>query len=227
MSHRLDTIYTFAYIFKQLGAFLSIFLSLKLQNLTKTLDLEKDTEVDETILQNTYNPEQGSPRYSKNKRREKETVEKININNLEDLQTSKPKTTSKRDLPPLPPSKNSSRVQEGVDATKSDSAVEKTTVDSRKGEKQKSRKGKTKKPVEAKVDSQVADPEDRLQYEYLQQIAEEDAKTLKKSKIKNEEESGVSQTMNLNNDVGKKKKKKLKSLTTQSDNGCVFWSTVI
>lgn len=146
-------------------------------------------------------------------------MEKININNLEDLQTSKPKKTTKRDLPPLPPSKNSSRVQEDVDATKSDSAVEKTTVDSGKGEKQKSKKGKTKKPAEAKVDSQVEDPEDRLQYEYLQQIAEEDAKT---SKIKNEEESGVSQTMNLNNDVGKKKKKKLKSLTPQSDNGCVF-----
>lgn len=154
-------------------------------------------------------------------------MEKININNQEDLQTSKPKTTTKRDLPPLPPSKNSSRVQEDVDAVKSDSAVEKATVDSGKGEKQKSKKGKTKKPAEAKVDSQVADPEDRLQYEYLQQIAEEDAKTLKKSRIKNEEETAVSQTINLNNDVGKKKKKKLKSLTAQSDDGCVFWSTVI
>ncbi|TWW71794.1 Jouberin Abelson helper integration site 1 protein -like protein [Takifugu flavidus] len=188
-----------------------------LQNLTKSLNLEKDTEDDEAILQNTYHPEQGSPRYSKNKQREKETVEKINLNNQEDLQTSKPKRTIKRDLPPLPPSKNSSRAQEDVEVVNSDSAVEKTTVDRGKGEKQKSKKGKNKKPAEAKEESQVLGSEDRLQYEYLQQIAEEDAKTLQKSKIKTDEESTVSQTMTLNNDVGKKKKKKLK--TSQSDDG--------
>lgn len=192
-----------------------------MQNLTKSLNLEKDTEDDETILQNTYHPEQGSPRYSKNKRREKETVEKINIGNQEDLQVSKTKRKIKRDLPPLPLSKISGHVQEDTDAAKSDFALEKTPEDSVTGEKHKSKKGKNKKPTEAKVDSEVEDPEDRLQYEYLQQIAEEEAKTFKKSKIRTEEESTVSQTMTLNNDVGKKKKKKLKSLTTQSEEGYV------
>lgn len=207
--------------------FFSSFLPFQLQNLTKSLNLEKDTEDDEAILQNTYHPEQGSPRYSKNKRREKETVEKINLNNQEDLQTSNPKRTIKRDLPPLPPSKNSSRIQEDVDAVESDSAVQKTTIGSGKGETQKSKKGKNKKPAEAKEESQVSGPEDMLQYEYLQQIAEEDARTLQKPKIKAEEESAVSQTTTLNNDVGKKKKKKLKTLPTQSDDGCVFSSTAI
>lgn len=154
-------------------------------------------------------------------------MEKINLNNQEDLQTSKSKRTIKRDLPPLPPFKNSSRAQEDVDVVNSDSAVEKTTVDSGKGEKQKSKKGKNKKPAEAKEESQVLGSEDRLQYEYLQQIAEEDAKALQKSKIKTYEESAVSQTMTLNNDVGKKKKKKLKTLPTQSDDGCVFSSSAI
>lgn len=112
-----------------------------------------------------------------------------------------------------------------MDAAKSDSAVEKTPVDSEKGGKQKSKKGQNKKSTEAKVESRVEDPEDRLQYEYLQQIAEDDAKALKKSKLKSKEESALSQTR-LNNDVGKKKKKKLKSLTTQSEEGYVFCSTV-
>lgn len=114
-----------------------------------------------------------------------------------------------------------------MDVAKSDSAVEKTPVYSGKREKQKSKKEKNKKSAEAKVESQVEDPEDRLQHEYLQQIAEDDARDLKKSKLKREEESVLSQTMTLNNDVGKKKKKKLKSLTMQSEEGYVFSSTVI
>lgn len=154
-------------------------------------------------------------------------MEKINLNNQEDLQTSKPKITIKRDLPPLPPSKNLSRAQKDVDVVSSDSAVEKTTVDSGKGEKQKSKKGKHKKPADAQEESQVLGSEDRLQYEYLQQIAEEDAKALQKSKIKTDEESTVSQTMTLNNDVGKKKKKKLKTLPTQSDDGCVCFPVLL
>lgn len=194
--------------------------------MTRSLNLEKGTEDDETIIQNTFQPEQGSPRYSKNKRREKETAEKNNINNQEDLQTSKTKRKSNRDLPPLPLSKSSSRIQEDVDAAKLD-AVEKTPVESGKGQKTKSKKGKNKTSAEAKVDSQGEDPEDRLQYEYLQQIAEEDARALKKSKLKSEKEIALAQTVTLNNDVGKKKKKKLKSLTTQSEEEYVFCTTVI
>lgn len=148
-------------------------------------------------------------------------MEKNNINNHEDLQTSKTKRKIKRDLPPLPLSKKTSHVQKVVDA------VEKTPVDGGKGDKLKSKKGKNKKSAEAKVESQVEDPEDRLQYEYLQQIADDDARALKKSKLKSEEENTLSQTHALNNDVGKKKKKKLKSLNAQSEEGYVFSSTVL
>ena len=78
-----------------------ISLPLQLQTLKK--NLEKDTEDDETVLQNTYRPEQGSPRFTKNRRREREAVEKVlNIDHDEEEppQPSKGKRKSKRELPP-------------------------------------------------------------------------------------------------------------------------------
>ncbi|XP_076604762.1 jouberin isoform X1 [Chaetodon auriga] len=194
-----------------------------LQTLKKNLNLEKDTEDDETILQNTYQPEQGSPRYTKNKRRERETVEKANINNSrnqEESQTSKSKRKSKRELPSLPvPEDNSSYIQEDADASKSEIALEPDDGGGGKEPKQKSKKGKSKGSTEAKVESQVEDKEDKLLHEYQQQIAREEERTLKKTRVKTEDESVVSQSVTLNNDVGKKKKKKLKSVLAQSEEG--------
>lgn len=88
--------------------------------------------------------------------------------------------------------------------------------------KRKSKNGKSKGAVKAKAESQVEDTEDKLLHEYQQRIAQEEEKTLKKSKVKTEDENVVSQTITLNNDIGKKKKKKLKSVITQSDEGCVY-----
>ncbi|KAM9341563.1 jouberin [Symphorus nematophorus] len=194
-----------------------------LQSLKKNLNLEKDTEDDETILQNTYDPERGSPRYTKNKRREKETAEKVNINNSrnqDEIQTSKGKRKSKRELPSIPvPEDSSSYIQEDADASKSEIALEPGDVDGGKEPKRKSKKGKSKGAKEAKAESQVEDAEDKLLHEYQQQIAQEDQRSLKKTRAKSEEESVVSQSFALNNDVGKKKKKKLKSVVTQSDTG--------
>ncbi|XP_027130777.1 jouberin isoform X1 [Larimichthys crocea] len=193
-----------------------------LQNLKKNLNLEKDTEEDETILQNTYHPEQGSPRYTKNKRRERETAEKVNINNSrnqEEIQASKGKRKSKRELPPLPvPEDTSSHIQEDVDASKSEIALEPDDLDGGKEPKRKSKKGKSKGATEAKEESQVEDTEDKLLHEYQQQIVQEEQRTLKKTRVKSEEDV-VSQNVPLNNDVGKKKKKKLKSVITQSEAG--------
>ncbi|TKS86965.1 Jouberin Abelson helper integration site 1 protein -like protein [Collichthys lucidus] len=193
-----------------------------LQNLKKNLNLEKDTEDDETILQNTYHPEQGSPRYTKNKRRERETAEKVNINNSrnqEEIQASKGKRKSKRELPPLPvPEDTSSHIQEDVDASKSEIALEPDDLDGGKEPKRKSKKGKSKGATEAKEESQVEDTEDKLLHEYQQQIVQEEQRTLKKTRVKSEEDV-VSQNLPLNNDIGKKKKKKLKSVITQSEAG--------
>ncbi|XP_074516340.1 jouberin [Sebastes fasciatus] len=192
-----------------------------LQNLKKNLNLEKDTEDNETILQNTYDPEQGSPRYTKNKRRERETVEKVNINNSrnqEETPTSKGKRKSKRELPSLPvPEDTTSYIQKDADASKSEIALEPDDVGGAKESKRKSKKGKGKGDTEDKAKSRVEDAEDKLLHQYQQQIAQEEERTLKKTSAKTGEESVVSQNVLLNNDVGKKKKKKLKSVITQSE----------
>ncbi|KAM9355123.1 jouberin-like [Pholidichthys leucotaenia] len=181
-----------------------------LQNLKRTLNLEKDTEDDETILQNTYDPEQGSPRYTKNKRREQEIVEKVNANN----KASKAKRKSKRDLPPNPVSEDiSSYIEKDVEASKSDVALDDDDADSKKKAKWKSKKGKSKE------ESQVEDPDDQLLCELQEQLALKEEKTLKKTRVKTEGESVVSEHIKLNNDIGKKKKKKLKSVITESDAG--------
>lgn len=214
--------------FKHLFVLLCPFF-FQLQNLKKNLNLEKDTEEDETILQNTYHPEEGSPRYTKNKRREKETVEKINIDNnrnQEEIQTSKGKRKSKRELPALPvPDDTINYIKEDVNASKSEVSLEPDDVDRGKEPKRKSKNGKSKGALKAKAESQVEDTEDtedKLLHEYQQEIAREEEKTLKKSKVKTEDENVVSQTITLNNDIGKKKKKKLKSIITQSEEGCVY-----
>ncbi|XP_026195141.1 jouberin isoform X2 [Anabas testudineus] len=193
-----------------------------LQDLKKNLNLDKDTEDDETIHQNTYHPEQASPRYTKNKRREKEIAEKVNVNNSrnqEEIQTSKTRKKNRRELPPLPvPEDTTSFIQKDADASQSELASEPDEAGGGKGSKRKSKKGKSKRDTETKTESQVEDTEDKLLHEYQQQIAQEEEKTLKTTRIKTEEES-VSQNVTLNNDVGKKKKKKLKSVVTESDVG--------
>ncbi|XP_040916900.1 jouberin isoform X1 [Toxotes jaculatrix] len=194
-----------------------------LQNLKKNLNLDKDTEDDETILQNTYHPEQGSPRYTKNIRREREIAEKVNINNnrnQEEIQTSKTKRKSKRELPALPISEDTtSYIQKDTDGDKSEIAFEPDDIGGGKEPKRKSKKGKSKGDSGAKAESQVEDAEDKLLHEYQQQIAQEEERTPKKTRVKTEEESSVSQNVALNNDVGKKKKKKLKSVVRESDFG--------
>lgn len=151
-------------------------------------------------------------------------MEKINIDNSrnqEEVQTSKGKRKSKRELPSLPVPEDSSHIQEHVDVSRSEFALEPDDVDDGKEVKPKSKKGKSKGATEAQGESQAEDAEDRLLREYQQQIAQEEEKTLKKSKVTTEEESVVSQNITLNNDIGKKKKKKLKSVITQPEEGCV------
>ncbi|XP_067336289.1 jouberin isoform X2 [Channa argus] len=183
-----------------------------LQNLKKNLNLGKDTEDDETTLQNIYQPEQGSPRYTKNKRREKEIAEIVNINNSknqEEIQTLKAKKKTKRELPSLPiPKDTISVIQEDADSSKPETALEPHDDGGRKVSKGKSRKGKSKQDTATKTGSQDEDADDLLLRNYQQQIAQDE----EKSRIKSEENS-VSHTVTLNNDVGKKKKKKLKSVT--------------
>ncbi|XP_068195494.1 jouberin isoform X2 [Antennarius striatus] len=188
--------------------------AIALQNLRTNLNLEKDTEDDQAILQNTYQPEEGSLRYTKNKRRERETVEKVNTDNsrnLEDSQTSKGKKKGPRQLPPLSVPEDASSYQDEDPKAEVDPPGRQS--------KRKSKKGKSKGVAEDEVEQRVEDGEDELLQEYQQRIAQEEERTAKKTKAKTEEESVASQKMTLNNDVGKKKKKKLKSVVTESEEG--------
>ncbi|XP_026007592.1 jouberin isoform X2 [Astatotilapia calliptera] len=194
-----------------------------LQNLKKNINLEKDTEDNETILQNTYDPEEGSPRYTKNKRREREISEKVNFNNnrnQEGIKTSKSKRKSKRDLPsPAMPEDIGSHIQEDANASKSEIPLDPNDSVGGKAPKQKNKKGKSKGDTEVKEASQEEDTEDNLLHEYQQKIVKEDQRTSRRTRVKGEDESAVSQSVTLSNDVGKKKKKKMKSVVTDSDAG--------
>lgn len=114
-----------------------------------------------------------------------------------------------------------SYIQEDVDASKSAIALDAHDAGGGKVPKQKSKTRKSKGDTEAKEESHVEDTEDKLLHEYQQQIVQEEQRTSKKTKAKGEEKSVLSQSVTLNNDVGKKKKKKLKSVVTESDAGCV------
>lgn len=83
--------------------------------------------------------------------------------------------------------------------------------------KPKNKRAKSKGALESKVESLVEDVEDKLLLEYQQRITQDEDETFKRSKVKAEEESFVSQKSTLNNDMGKKKKKKLKSVVTQPE----------
>ncbi|KAM4724374.1 jouberin isoform 2-T2 [Anableps anableps] len=191
-----------------------------LQNLRKKLNLEKDTEEDESVLQNMRDPEEDCPCYSKNKTREKEVAENVYVNNSknqEDGKTSKAKRKSKRDLPPLPvPKDNPGDIQGDTD---SELAVDPEDAGGGKEPKRRSKKAKSKDSAKVTTDSQVEDAEDKLLHEYQLQIAQEEERTMKKTRIKEEDDRVVSQNISLNNNMGKKKKKKLKSVTTESDVG--------
>lgn len=145
-----------------------------------------------------------------------------NSRNQEGIQTSKPKRKNKRELPPLPvPEDTTSITQTCADASNSEISFEPNDIVGGQGSKRKSKKGKSKGDTQTKTESRVEDTEDKLLHEYQQQIALEEEKTLQKTKIKTEEQS-VSKELTLNNDVGKKKKKKLKSVVTESDVGLVY-----
>ncbi|CAL8291800.1 unnamed protein product [Gadus morhua 'NCC'] len=184
--------------------------SIVLQTLKK--NLEKDTEDDETVLQNTYRPEQGSPRFTKNRRREREAVEKVlNVHHDEEEppQPSKGKRKSKRELPPSqddPPG-----CDQPEDGSVGAEDPELGRLEGREEGRRPSRKGRRGRGAGGGVEAArpQVDPEDDLLQRYRQRISRE------------EEAEGnfAPNAVALNNDVGKRKKKKLKSAGPESDLG--------
>lgn len=113
-----------------------------------------------------------------------------------------------------------SHILKDADASKSDISVE-PGDGGRKEAKQKNKKGKSKGRMVAKAESQVVDTDDEL-HEYQQHVAQvAGERTLRKTRAKTEDKNAASQNITLNNDVGKKKKKKLKSVARESEERCV------
>ncbi|XP_039537758.1 jouberin isoform X1 [Pimephales promelas] len=166
-----------------------------LQTLKKNLDLSKDTEDDEAVLHNTYDPAQGSPRYTKNRRRERETSEKTNINNAvsdEEPTLTSGKKKSKRRLPPPP-------VQDEDNNRRTDSEI--NGKHSRK-----SRKGKDKSGNDVSRQKEETETEDDYLQAYQHQISQEEETPGKKTARKKAVEK-LTESQMLNNELEKKKKK--------------------
>lgn len=172
---------------------------LQLQTLKKNLDLSKDTEDDETILHNTYDPAQGSPRFTKNRRREREVSEKTNIihNASEEEPTSTDgKKKSRRKLPPLK-------------APVKDLVADIKTETRPRG--RKAGKGKSKGGSDVTAQKGEMETEDDYLQEYQHQILKAEEKDTGREKLTERREVPL-----LNNEL-EKKKKKLKSNKHEGD----------
>ncbi|KAI4885132.1 hypothetical protein NFI96_020038 [Prochilodus magdalenae] len=186
-----------------------------LQTLSRNLDLRKTNEEDETIINNTYDPALGSPRFTKNRRREVEVSEKANVSiivNEEKSSLTSGKKKSNRKLPPLPNVQDEANRNAGRAETKV--TVEPDWGQNRKGKRGKSRGGEG--DGGQKVESE---PEDDLLEEYQQQITREEERALKKTTQKKHSEKLPKslEVSVLNNELGRKKKKKKNLRTSDED----------
>uniref|UniRef100_A0A8C7T7G9 Abelson helper integration site 1 n=1 Tax=Oncorhynchus mykiss TaxID=8022 RepID=A0A8C7T7G9_ONCMY len=210
-------------------AYLFLPLLVQLQTLKQNLDIVKDLEDDETVHQNTYHADQGSPRFTKNKRREREVTEKVNNNNNgnqdEEEQPTKGKRKSKRELPPAPVQQEDSYIIQ-IDQTDSTAGNAKTpkskasleSEDPANIQRRKSKKGNSKGREEVSgVQGEVAvEAEDELLHEYQKQMAQEEEmatvkKTVHKKSTTDKTNAATQEVVTLNNEGAKKKKKKLRS----------------
>lgn len=163
-----------------------------LQLQTLRTNLTKDIEEDETVLNNTYDPAQGSPRYTKNRRREVEVSVKTNLSTT----PTSGKKKSKRILPPPPLIQN----EEEDDQTCKTNA----SVDEVGKQKKKSKKAKSTEKGGQKGERE---PEDNLLQEYQQRITEDEERYLKKFTHRKHGTEPQSQYDDvLNNEKGEKKK---------------------
>ncbi|KAG7465735.1 hypothetical protein MATL_G00156670 [Megalops atlanticus] len=208
--------------------------SIVLETLRKNLDLSKGTEDDETVFNNTYRPEEGSPRYTKNRLRERELAEKANNERVagEGAKPAKSKRKSARALPE-PPAEDDvpryiSRTEEEDDGKAGASRLKGAAEEDSPGRKPgKSKKGRSKGTGEggAKREEAELDPADELLQEYQQQIAEEEERAVRRTarrKATERQPSPANQGVVLNNEA-EKKKKKLRSQEAEGEAGPVSW----
>ncbi|KAM9466241.1 jouberin [Clarias gariepinus] len=176
--------------------------NVELQTLKK--NLSKHTEEDETILNNTYDPVQGSPRYTKNRRRENEVFKKANISHVgEEMSTaSSGRKRSKRALPPPPSIQDEDESEKNALWSETKPSTGADSVQKRKGKKGKSRGGDDAGDTRAESENK-----DDLLQEYQRQIMQEEQAAIQKPQHKKQSER-LQEVVVLNNEFEKKKKKR-------------------
>ncbi|KAJ8399446.1 hypothetical protein AAFF_G00411580 [Aldrovandia affinis] len=207
--------------------------SIVLKTLKKNLDLSKGSEDDETVFNNTYRPEEGSPRYTKNRQRERESAEKANNSALaeEEPKRSKSRKKSVRALPepPLPDHEPHHIARDGEEGggkkleskPTSKPKLEPIAIPEVEGPPKKCRPKKGQAKEAEDVGARGAEPEDKLLQEYQQQIAEQEEKAIRSTLArKTTEKAGAAERGSSAEQRGReKKRKKLKSREAEGETG--------
>nr|XP_042704118.1 jouberin isoform X4 [Chrysemys picta bellii] len=190
-----------------------------LDTFRNNLDLAKESGNDEVIINNTYNPEEKSPRFTKNKLRDKASVaEKINNDDISGEENKQPKSNKKKKKAVLQEQFNE---EEKVSETKLESFEKQITDLPKKKTKSKSQTDASRQKGNNKIKSTLHEARDVTELEeeeqliqaYQLQVAEDEANIIKekiRKKLKEQmsefTSSVQSQKVVLNNEVGKKKK---------------------
>ncbi|NWW70902.1 AHI1 protein, partial [Climacteris rufus] len=195
--------------------------SIVLDTFRKNIDLSKESVNDEAIINNTYNPEEESPRFTKNKLREKASLaEKINNDIVSQEENKQPKLNRKKKKSLLQEQFNE---EEDLYEAKLGSFEKRTNDFPKKKTKSKSQTDVPHQEGDSKIKNSLTEvrnlteleEEEQLIQAYQLHVAEEEAKAIKKKMRKKlkEQMSEYTSTVQsheiaLNNEVGKKKKKK-------------------
>ncbi|XP_064913140.1 jouberin isoform X1 [Columba livia] len=192
-----------------------------LDTFRSNIDLAKESVNDEAIINNTYNPEEESPRFTKNKVREKASIaEKINNDIVSGEENKQPKSNKKKKQSFLQEQFNE---EENLHEAKLESFEKKINDFPKKKTKSKSETDVLHQEGDRKMKNSLTEArnvteleeEEELIRAYQLHVAEDEANAIKKkirTKLKEQMSEFTSSVQShevvLNNEVGKKKKKK-------------------
>ncbi|KAF4796289.1 Jouberin [Turdus rufiventris] len=195
--------------------------SIMLDTFRNNIDLSKESVNDEAIINNTYNPEEESPRFTKNKLREKASIaKKINNDVVSGEEKKQPKSNRRKKKSLLQEEFNE---EEDLYEAKLGSFEEKTNGFPKKKTRSKSQTDVPHQEGDRKIKNSLTEvrnvteleEEEQLIQAYQLHVAEEEANAIKKKMRKKLKEQMSESTsivqrheVALNNEVGKKKKKK-------------------
>ncbi|NWQ78083.1 AHI1 protein, partial [Columbina picui] len=192
-----------------------------LDTFRSNIDLAKESVSDEAIINNTYNPEEESPRFTKNKVREKASIaEKINNDIVSGEANKQPKSNKKKKKSLLQEQFNE---EENLHEAKLESFEKKINDFPKKKTKSKSETDVLHQEGDRKMKHSLTEArnvteleeEEELIRAYQLHVAEDEANAIKKkirTKLKEQMSEFTSSVQShevlLNNEVVKKKKKK-------------------